>query len=50
MHYIIDLSSHGRTSVVTIVDFYDSLLEAKEVVSRHPKWTIMIKYEGRPNT
>jgi hypothetical protein len=49
VYYIMDLSSHGGTSVVTIVDVYDSLLEAREVVSKHPKWTIMIKYEDRPN-
>ena len=28
-------------------DTYDSLLEANEFVSKHPKWTIMIKYNDR---
>lgn len=50
MYYIMNLNSHGGTSVVTIIDVCDSLLEAQEAVSRHPKWTIMVKYEDRPNT
>ena len=31
----------------SIIDIYDSLLEAKELVSKNPGWTIMIKYEDR---
>lgn len=31
----------------TIIDIYDSLLEAKELVSEYPEWTIMIKYDDR---
>lgn len=31
----------------TIIDIYDSLLEAKELVSEYPEWTIMIKYDER---
>ncbi len=30
-----------------IIDVYDSLLEASELVSKHPEWTIMIKYKDR---
>lgn len=30
-----------------VIDVYDSLLEASELVSAHPEWTIMIKYNDR---
>ena len=41
MYYVMNLKSGG------IIDVYDSLLEASELVSKHPEWTIMIKYKER---
>jgi len=31
----------------SIIDVYDSLSEAVELVDKQPSWTIMIKYEDR---
>lgn len=41
MFYVVNLKSGG------IIDVYDSLLEASELVSKHPEWTLMIKYDDR---
>jgi hypothetical protein len=40
MYYVMNLKTG------TIIDIYDSLLEASELVHKHPEWTIMIKYKG----
>jgi len=42
MFYVMNLNKAG-----SIIDVYDSLLEASELVSKHPEWTIMIKYNDR---
>ena len=31
----------------SIIDTYESLLEANELVNKHPEWTIMIRYNDR---
>ena len=31
----------------SIIDIYDSLSEASELVNKHPEWTIMVKYKDR---
>ena len=41
MYYVMNLKTGS------IIDTYDSLLEANELVSKHPEWTIMIKYNDR---
>ena len=41
MYYVVNLKSGG------IIDVYDSLGEASELVDKHPEWTIMIKYNDR---
>ena len=41
MFYVMNLKTG------TIIDIYESLLEASELVSKHPEWTIMIKYDDR---
>jgi len=41
MYYVMNLKSGG------IIDVYDSLGEASELVDKHPEWTIMIKYKDR---
>lgn len=46
--YVVYLNDRGGGG--HIIDTCDTLLEAKEVVSRHPNWTIMMKYEDRPKT
>ena len=30
----------------SIIDVYESLLEASELVAKHPEWTIMVKYKS----
>ena len=40
MYYVMNLKTG------TIIDIYDSLLEASELVNKHPEWTIMVKYKG----
>ena len=42
MYYVMNLNKAG-----SIIDIYDSLGEAMELVSNHPEWTIMIKYNDR---
>ena len=41
MYYVMNLKTGS------IIDTYDSLLEASELVQKHPDWTIMIKYDDR---
>ena len=41
MYYVMNLKSGG------IIDVYDNLLEVSELVSKHPEWTIMVKYDDR---
>jgi len=41
MYYVMNLKSGG------IIDVYDSLSEASELVNKHPEWTIMIRYNDR---
>jgi hypothetical protein len=42
MYYVMNLETGSIWE-----DTYDSLLEANEFVSKHPAWTIMIKYNDR---
>ena len=44
MYYVMNLKTGS------IIDTYDSLLEASELVRKHPEWTIMIKYDDRKKT
>ena len=41
MYYVMNLKTG------TIIDIYDSLGEAIELVDSHPTWTIMIRYNDR---
>ena len=41
MYYVMNLKTGS------IIDVYDSLGEASELVDKHPEWTIMIKYNDR---
>ena len=41
MYYVMNLKTGS------IIDIYDSLGEAIELVDSHPEWTIMIRYNDR---
>jgi hypothetical protein len=38
MYYVMNLDTQS------IINIYDSLLDAQELVRKHPGWTIMVKY------